>query len=234
MTACRSRNAAALLSAFLLFLAFRPLHWFFVIWMALVPLLRAAQGQPPRERFRLGFLFGFAGFTAVFHWMPIAIFNGRWLLPLEVLPALLLALLAWMATCLVFALGCGLILLIGLTDEAPTALAPLRLACVWLAWEWTRTLGALGFEGGSLALSQRPFLNFIQNADLMTVYGLSAVIAAANASLAFLPVTGRTLFGVGTLVLAGCLRGQFFPPPSPSPAPVGSPCCNPTSLRGRR
>ncbi len=211
MTA-RPQIVAALLSALLLFMAFRPLRLFPCAWIALIPVLRAAQGQPSRERFRLGALFGFVAFTAMFYWIPVTIFNGRWLIPLGVAPGVLLALLAWTATGAVFALGCGLILTVGLTDLPPTSFTPLRLACVWFVWEWLRTQGALGFEGGTLALSQRPWLTLVQNVDLIGLHGVSWIIALTNASLAFAPVTKRSLAIALALVALGWLRGRWWKP----------------------
>lgn len=213
----RPRACEALVSALLFFAAFRPLHFFPLAWIALVPLLRVTQGQPARDRFKSGLLFGFVAFAASFYWIPISIFNARWLLHFAPWSGALVAALAWVLTSLVFGLYCGLVMLTGLTARPAGASAPLRFACAWAAFEWLRTLGPLGFAWGALGLSQSPWTWLIQSCDVCGVHGLSFLMALANASLAMTmpsPVTTRwRLLSIALVIACYVHAVRVRPPP---------------------
>ena len=83
---------------------------------------------------------------------------------------------------------------------------PLAFALLWTSYEYLKSSGFLGYPWGLLPYTQSEFLSFLQIADWTGVYGLSFVLAYANAALAeFLfrsaPLPRLGLGGLGPLEL---------------------------------
>ena len=174
------RIVGALLAGVLLALAFPPAEWSGLSFVALVPLLLAVEGCPPRRAFLLGWLMGLIHFAMVVWWVTVAMINYGYL-PVPVGWALLLLLSAYLA------------LYPGLFGAA-AAWASRRipggagrvifLAAAWTALEWLRgTIFLGGFPWADIAYSQYRRLTFIQSASLAGPYGPGFLIVAVNAGL---------------------------------------------------
>ena len=61
--------ALVLVSGILLVLAFPKISWSFLAWIAFGPLFIALDNKSPRERFKLGYLFGIIYSLGVFYWV---------------------------------------------------------------------------------------------------------------------------------------------------------------------
>ena len=173
--------------------------------MALAPLLVALAGTTLRRAFLLGLVTGLVYFTGTLYWItrvmavygglqPVvaALVNGLLILYLALFPALF----AVVVRRLVVSYG-------------PRALLVSPL--VWVSTELGRTYLLTGFPWVLLGYSQVTVLPVAQAASLFGVYGLSALVAAVSAVIAY---------GVGP-VKAGLDMPAPIVPVAPT-APVGS------------
>ena len=185
----------AFLSGALLALSFPKYGHPAVAWIALVPLLVALSGWPdrlrsfrdgwgamgvlsPRRGFVLGLITGIVYFAGTIYWTSAVLRQfGGLATPLAMLAMLLLA--AYMAlfpafTALIVSRFAGRI--------GPRAL--LLFPAVWVATEYARGYLFGGFPWVPLGNTQVTMLPVAQLASVLGVYGLSALVAFVNASLA--------------------------------------------------
>ena len=184
-----------------------------LIWVSLVPVFACALVRTPRQALADGWLQGLIFFTFLLSWLGHTFENFSkipW--PLTWLPILGLA------------AYCGLYT--GLTAAAASFISRRSgqgwgLAAVpflWVAGEWIRGKVLSGFPWGLLGYSQAFVLPVIQIAEWTGVYGVSFLIASANAALAGVVVLGwrRAASGlagvVGLLVLALGIGWQVHQP----------------------
>lgn len=88
-------------------------------------------------------------------------------------------------------LGLYLALLIRRTGRA----RPLAFALLWTAFEYLKSTGFLGYPWGLLPYSLTTCLPLLQIADITGVYGISFVLALANAAIAEVVLTARKQVG---------------------------------------
>ncbi len=186
------RSASAAVSAAAFVAAFPPFDLGGLAWVALVPLLAAADRLPPRGAFWLGYAWGVVALGGELWWLTT--FGAAvWVLGaalLGVFPALTLGAAAWIRR----------------GREGP--LDALMLAALWTAVEFLRGLGPLGFPWALLGESQHGALVVSQIASIVGVYGVSFLVALVNAALAacltrsrpFIPLALAAACVVATLV----------------------------------
>ena len=169
-----------------------------VAWVALAPLLVALPGTSGWRALGLGYVTGAVSSLGLFYWTALVVVQyGGLALPVGVaiMVALCLAfsvfhaLFGWVTARLVATFG-------------PTGLlgAPL----VWVAAELLRAHTFFEFPWCLLGYSQHDNLPLIQIASVSAVYGVSFLVAAASAVLAFLAMEtrrGRRRAAFGALVL---------------------------------
>ena len=176
--------AAALLSAALHVLAFPPFGWSALAWFSLVPLFVALRGATPGGRVALGVLWTLASGVGLGWWMPQAVASYTQQ-PLAVGVGFLLALTLFTAAPFYAAFAAAY----GPLTRLPAS--PLFVAAALTAAELARSRLLNGSPiylgvspGGSLGYSQASVLPVVQLAAWLGVYGVSFVLAAANAALA--------------------------------------------------
>ncbi len=176
---------ATVLSGVLYALAFPPLRLHLLAWVALVPFLVVLRDAPWRRRLALGVLWSLTSGWSVGTWMPTAV-ASYFDQPLAIGIALFLIVTLGMATpyYTAFALAYGRLARRGTT-------APLMVGAAWAAAELARGRllnGTLGYVGNSpwatLGYSQAGAPAILQLASVTGVYGISFLLAAANAGLA--------------------------------------------------
>jgi apolipoprotein N-acyltransferase len=164
----------AVLTGLLLAAAFPPLEWAGAAWVALVPLMLAAQVARPRQALALGFSCG-----AVF-WM----FSISWLRIVSIPGWLTLALYC----SLYMMLFAGMVSIwrrrFGLDPWYINLGLVVLLASAWVALEYGRSILCTGFAWNSLGATQYRNIFLIQAARWGGVYAVSAVIVAVNAAIA--------------------------------------------------
>ncbi len=172
----------AVLSGILFALAFPPISWSWLAWVALVPFgwalerEAAARGarRAARAGFGLGYALGLALFLVALHWIallkPIAV-TVRWIIfPAWPAAAAYLALYPALAGALVLALRAR--------RGWPVALT---LPVAWVAAEKLRGLGELGFPWLWLGYSQWDRREILQWASLGGPLLVSLLLAVGNA-----------------------------------------------------
>ena len=145
-------------------------------WFAIVFLLVAIRNATGRQGFYLGLIFGFVHFVTLLYWLVPTMYRYGpmpiWLsIGCLLLLAFYLALYA-AAFAVIITEGCG-----------HPASCLWMVPVVWVGLEYARTFLVTGFPWELLGYSQYRFLDLIQIVDIFGVYGLSFIIAFANAVL---------------------------------------------------
>ncbi len=161
----------AALSGALFSLAHPPVDAGWLAWGALVPFFLALLRAGGLGRAALcGLCFGWPLSALAFRFLDV------------------FGIAAWLAAATIHALFyalCGGLAWAALRGAGPWR-AALALVCAWMLADWLRAQGPLGFTWIDLAYTQHAELLVVQAAALGGVYGLSAVLATANAALAVL------------------------------------------------
>jgi apolipoprotein N-acyltransferase len=163
----------------LLFLSFPKFGSGYVAWIALVPLLVALDGQRLWAAARLAYITGLASSVGLLYWTSLVVlqFGG---LPLSVAIGVMLLL------CTAFSLFHGLFgLFVGYWTERLGRQALLLAPVAWVATEILRSHTLFNFAWCLLGYSQHENLPVLQLARLAAVFGVSFVVCAVNALLAF-------------------------------------------------
>jgi apolipoprotein N-acyltransferase len=169
-----------------------------VAWVALVPLLLALPGTTGWRAFRLGYVTGAVSGLGLLYWTALVViqFGG---LPLPV------GILVMVALCLAVALFPSLFswTVARVVTRFGTA-GLLAAPVVWVATELLRAHTFFEFPWCQLGYSQYRNLPVIQVASITAVYGVSFLLAASSALLAFVAVEPRATrrrLALGALVI---------------------------------
>jgi apolipoprotein N-acyltransferase len=166
-------------------------------WIALTPLLVALSGAPLRRSFLLGLTTGIIYFTGTLYWITrvMAVYGGLQMWVAVLINAGLIAYLALFPA--LFALITRRIVMA--YGQSALMAAPV----VWVATELGRSY-ITSFPWELLGYSQVTVLPIAQLASLFGVYGLSMLVAAVSAALAF-AATGPPQGPVRYLPAAGAV-----------------------------
>ena len=147
------------------------LDW--IIWFALVPLLKSLDDEHPSQALRLGFIAGLSHYLTLIYWIIVVLrsYGGLNLL-LSICTLFLLCLYLSLYPALFSYLFCRI---------KGSGLTALFAACIWVGLEYIRANVLTGFPWCLLGYTQFRHLNLIQIADLTGVYGLSFFIVLSNA-----------------------------------------------------
>ncbi|MBW1804820.1 MAG: apolipoprotein N-acyltransferase [Deltaproteobacteria bacterium] len=163
----------SILSGVMLTASFPPARLEWMVWFALVPLLKALEGERGFNAFRLGFFAGLAHYLTLIYWIVVVLdsYGGlNFVMSLSILILL----------CVYLSLYTGIFsLLVSHLDGSRFRL--FMIAFVWVSLEYIRAKLLTGFPWCLLGYSQFRHLTLIQVADLTGVYGLSFLILLFNA-----------------------------------------------------
>jgi apolipoprotein N-acyltransferase len=164
----------AILSGLLLTGSFPRISFDPLAWFALVPLLFAMTDLSPNQSFRMGLLTGLVHYLTLLFWLvPTMKTYGH--LPLYLCVPVLILFSFYLA------------LYIGIFGAVLTQFCSKPASCIfmvptlWVSIEYTRSFLFSGFPWGFLGYSQFNNLHLIQISDLTGPYGVSFLIAFANA-----------------------------------------------------
>jgi len=167
----------AILSGLLLTASFPKIDLHGLAWVALVPLLWVLNDVTPGEAFRRGMVFGLSHFVSLLYWLvPTMVTYGH--LPLFLSIGILFLFAAVLSLVFIAPAICGLSL-VGRTPVRILFFFPI----FWIGTEFLRSFLFTGFPWGLLGNSQYEQLHLIQLSDIFGVYGISGVLAFANAAL---------------------------------------------------
>jgi apolipoprotein N-acyltransferase len=171
--------ALTALSGALYGLAFPPVGWWPLAWVALVPFLVAVGESSAGRGLALGMLLGVAVAAGVGTWMPDAVINYYD-------QSLFVGVVVFLACAVLQASWqyAGFTLLHRRLVGRAGALAPLLVAAAWTAAELARVEPAVGNPWALLGYSQAAMPLLVQTADLAGIYVVGFVVAVVNAALA--------------------------------------------------
>ena len=192
--------AAAVATAILLILAFPNFDFYFLAWIALVPLMWAVAQRPSLTRaFLLGWAAGTIFFYGSCYWLTYSMIHyGE--LPVVVAYLLLIP------GALVVGIFPGLFaLVLALAVKRWGYYAILAAPFLWPAFEWTR-LGVTGQLWNALGYSQAFHWMLIQTANWGGVYAVSFLIVAINTAIV-LVILKRNVWAVVAALVIGVSVG---------------------------
>jgi apolipoprotein N-acyltransferase len=160
--------AISFVCGMLLSLAFPKANLNWLAWFMLAPLIYFIYRLTWKWALLCAFAFGIGYFGSLLYW--IAAFGT--------LPWVLLALFQTMFI-VAFAASAKL-----LGSRLNTWGRFVLMPALWVAFEWMRSLGMLGFTWGDIGYSQYQALSVIQLASFAGVWGVSFLVVLANAALA--------------------------------------------------
>lgn len=167
----------AILAGLMMTASFPGLEWHPLAWVAWIPLLMAIRDSDQWESFRLGFTGGMVHYLSLLYWMVHTMHHYGHLPLWQCVP-----ILGLMAAYLALYSG----LLTAWVSARPANLATLMLfPASGVALEYWRACFLTGFPWEFLGYSQFRLLPIIQLADILGVYGVSALIFLANGAIAF-------------------------------------------------
>jgi apolipoprotein N-acyltransferase len=166
----------AVVSGLLLTGAFPKIGWDWLAWVGLVPLLFALKNLSAGRGFRMGFIAGLVHYLSLLYWL-VPVMRTYGYLPASLSISILILFAAFLALFMA-AFSAALILL----GKKPAWCLP-TIPLLWVALEYIRSYIFSGFPWELLGYSQYNRLQLIQIADILGVYGLSALIAGVNGAI---------------------------------------------------
>jgi apolipoprotein N-acyltransferase len=160
----------ALTTSGLLYLCYFPVAWGWLGWLALVPWLGLV-----RSRARPALLYSVSAFVGLLFFVPVL----QWMRVADMRMYFTWVMLAIYCACY-FPLALYLLRWVDRRTSLPLVVT---LPVVWTALEFLRAHLFTGFPWYFLAHTQHDFLPLIQISDITGAYGVSFLVAAANALL---------------------------------------------------
>ena len=171
----RARSIAPVLSGILLTLSFPPLCWYYLAWIAFIPLFWAVDGVSLKDSFKIGLIAGFSHYLTLLYWITIAIGRyGNMGLFVQLLSLFLLCIYL----SLYFGMFCYLFRL-----SYDRWFSVILVPSFWTLLEFLRARLLSGFPWCLLGYSQFEFKTLIQVADITGVYGISLLVMMGNTVL---------------------------------------------------
>jgi len=163
-------------SGFLLTCSFPKIGLDWLVWFALVPLLISLKNSSLTNSFRLGFFAGLAHYITLLYWLSHTMQTyGH--LPVYLCISVLFLLASYLSLYLAF----FSIIVKKLCTKPANCL--FIIPCLWVSLEYIRNYLFSGFPWGLLGYSQFNRLHLIQISDIFGIYGVSFLIALANATI---------------------------------------------------
>ncbi len=158
----------AVLSAILLLFSFPPFNLNFLAFVALVPILSVAYSTTLKRTLAYGIVFAFIFYCLFLFWMNAYL-------------AIVGVLFVTVAFGSYFVIS---LLLINITSRAFPSYRTVLVPFIWIAIDYIRSFGFLGFTFGSIGYTQHNFPRFIQIADIGGEQLVAFIILLVNAGLA--------------------------------------------------
>lgn len=163
-------------SGFLLTCSFPKIGLDWLVWFALVPLLISLKNSSLTNSFRLGFFAGLAHYITLLYWLSHTMQTyGH--LPVYLCISVLFLLASYLSLYFAF----FSIIVKKLCAKPANCL--FVIPCLWVSLEYIRNYLFSGFPWGLLGYSQFNRLHLIQISDIFGIYGVSFLIALANATI---------------------------------------------------
>ena len=209
------RSVLAIASGFFLALSFPDYNLPLLAWGAIALLILASVGAGLRDAPLYGFLHGIVFYPTCLPWIAVVIRQYGDVEPFDAAGVVLLIGIA--GGIILASFSMSLAWLSRKSSTAPFIIAPF----LWVTLEFARThLPYIGFPWNLTGYAASGNLAFVQLAPLTGIFGLSFVIAAFNALLAWAVITRSrqawTALGTAAavLILIALLGPHFVPKPA--------------------
>ena len=192
MSFLRSKEFSLILLSSLLFaFAFPPSPFSFLAYFFLVPLFFLLDGSTPGKAFKYGYLFGVITNVLLLYWIIWQTFYGEYfVLPGSIGAYLILALYPALWSWLLVSL------------KSRWKLGFLAAPFLWVAMEYLRGLGQIGFPWLDLGYTQTTYLPLIQFASFTGIQGISFWVVILNLLIYILVKNKKNLQEVWIPILA--------------------------------
>ena len=174
----RKKIFLSIISGIFLTMGFPVVGVSYAAWGALTFLLFAIRDVSVRDSFLLGILTGMVHFATLLYWL-IGTMNIYGYLPLWLSVLLFILLVFYLS--LYVAVFAGIVRFFCFGSFFSLFLIPV----FWVCLEYVRSIAFTGFSWGLIGYTQYAHLNLIQISDIFGVYGVSFIIALANAVIFF-------------------------------------------------
>jgi apolipoprotein N-acyltransferase len=198
--------------------AFPKFNYFFLIWIAFIPLLFVLTKNTLKKSFFYGFIAGFIFNTVGLYWLvPMLEFNTSSYVQTIISSCCLWAYLSlyWGAWALAFSFV--YINTIKIKNRVfANIIAIIFGSCLWVLLEYIRTYSLTGFPWMLLGYSQFKFIEIIQLSEFCGVYGVSFLILFCNLCFYFWIKENRkkylylSLFFILVVLVFGAIRAEKF------------------------
>ncbi|MBR3654281.1 MAG: apolipoprotein N-acyltransferase [Elusimicrobia bacterium] len=163
----------SIISGILLALSFQKFNFFFLAWIAFIPLIYSIYKSGLIYSGLCGAVAGIAYSLIAFNWMYVfMLVNTK-----SVKAALIVAILFWLYQTIYFVLWS---LIINIIKNYKKIITTIFAAGLWIVFEYIKNYFLSGFPINLLGYSQSSFTQIIQFADIFGVYGISFVIILIN------------------------------------------------------
>jgi len=167
-------------SGVLLALSFQKFNFFWLAWIAFIPLIYCILKNNFLNSVLYGFISGFIfNFIAVYWMFPFLLNNTG-----MIKDSLIVSLCAWFYLSLYFVIWAASVNFIKKYFQSGAII--LFVSCFWVILEFIRTYVFTGLPWNLVGYSQTSFLYIIQFADIAGVYGLSFAVILINMLLYYL------------------------------------------------
>jgi apolipoprotein N-acyltransferase len=198
-------------SGILLALSFQKINFFWLAWIAFIPLIYCILKNNFLNSVLYSFIAGFVfNFIAAYWMFPFLLNNAG-----AVKDSLIVSFCAWLYLSLYFVVWAASVNFIKKYFQTMTVV--LFASCFWVILEFIRTYIFTGLPWNLIGYSQASFLYIIQFADITGVYGLSFAVILINMLLCYFICSGLkkyffyAVFIFVFLLSYGFWRIGFFP-----------------------
>lgn len=194
----------SILSGILLALSFQKINFFFLAWIAFIPLMYCIYENNLKYSALYGFVTGMVSSLIAFNWMFLFLFTNT----KSIKAALIVAILFWLYQTTYIVLWSSIV---NITKNYKKIIAAIFAASLWVIFEYIKNYFLSGFPINLLGYSQSSFTQIIQISDVFGVYGISFVIILINFLLFYwLYNKGKKYLMITILILALLLSYSFI------------------------
>jgi len=195
-------NLLSIISGILLTISFAPFSYYYVSFIALVPLLFSIQETDSKHAFKKGYIAGLSHYLTLLYWIPYPISKyGGIPIYLSIPPYILL--------CMYISLFTGIFCWLCRIKEQ---FSLITYPFYWILLEFIRANFFTGFPWCLLGYSQYKNIHIIQVADIIGIYGISFLIVLINVFIYKLlkkDITAKQFVFVGFICLGTYCYGVY-------------------------
>lgn len=163
----------SIISGILLALSFQKFNFFFLAWIAFIPLIYCIYENNLKYSALYGFVAGIMYALIAFNWMFLFLFTNT----KSIKAALIVAIIFWVYQSIFFIL-CSMFL--NAIKNYQKTIVAVAISSLWVVCEYIKNYFLSGFPINLLGYSQSSFTQIIQISDIFGVYFISFVIVLVN------------------------------------------------------